>query len=194
MPHIIKCTKYIQICFYQLQLPAITHFSEVFHVTEYTSSYKTTLTQNIKWRRCLRDSKRLSSLTLQRHSMFDFMVMVHSTSHRTRTEMTHKRLEHGYVLFRRFAHTHVGSMLYWNGIGKWSHEIAQVLGEWDDVGCVVQKASILNCLLDAAAAGLVPGSRTGSLSHEIPGIGEGQHEDPHTIAILAKRSTRRSFK
>ncbi|CAH0722297.1 unnamed protein product, partial [Brenthis ino] len=72
--------------------------------------------------------------------------------------------------------------------------IAQVLGEWDDVGCVVQKASILNCLLDAAAAGLVPGSRTGSLSHEIPGIGEGHQEDPHTIANLAKRSTRRSFK
>ncbi|XP_060810711.1 voltage-dependent calcium channel type A subunit alpha-1 [Amyelois transitella] len=63
----------------------------------------------------------------------------------------------------------------------------------------VQKASLFNCLLDVAA-GLGPGSRAGSLSHEAPAIptdghGHAAHpDDPHTLANLAKRSTRRSHK
>ncbi|XP_045542511.1 voltage-dependent calcium channel type A subunit alpha-1 isoform X5 [Papilio machaon] len=57
------------------------------------------------------------------------------------------------------------------------------------------KASFFNCLLDVAA-GLGPGSRTGSLSQEGPLIttAESHPEDPHTLANFARRSTRRSFK
>ncbi|CAK1599480.1 unnamed protein product [Parnassius mnemosyne] len=57
------------------------------------------------------------------------------------------------------------------------------------------KASFFNCLLDVAA-GLGPGSRTGSLSQEGPLIttAEGHPEDPHTLANFARRSTRKSFK
>ncbi|KPJ06664.1 Voltage-dependent calcium channel type A subunit alpha-1 [Papilio machaon] len=59
----------------------------------------------------------------------------------------------------------------------------------------VPKASFFNCLLDVAA-GLGPGSRTGSLSQEGPLIttAESHPEDPHTLANFARRSTRRSFK
>ncbi|CAG5041769.1 unnamed protein product [Parnassius apollo] len=59
----------------------------------------------------------------------------------------------------------------------------------------VPKASFFNCLLDVAA-GLGPGSRTGSLSQEGPLIttAEGHPEDPHTLANFARRSTRKSFK
>ncbi|XP_039745501.1 voltage-dependent calcium channel type A subunit alpha-1 [Pararge aegeria] len=56
-----------------------------------------------------------------------------------------------------------------------------------------QKASLFNCLMDVAA-GLGPGSRTGSLSHEIPALTNGHAEDPHSLTNLAKRSSRRSFK
>ncbi|XP_041974492.1 voltage-dependent calcium channel type A subunit alpha-1 isoform X3 [Aricia agestis] len=59
------------------------------------------------------------------------------------------------------------------------------------------KASFFNCLLDVAA-GLGPGSRAGSLSHDIPTITatDGHPEDPHMLPNLAKRSStrRRSFK
>ncbi|CAH2068329.1 unnamed protein product, partial [Iphiclides podalirius] len=57
------------------------------------------------------------------------------------------------------------------------------------------KASFFNCLLDVAA-GLGPGSRTGSLSQEGPLIttAESHPDDPHTLANFARRSTRRSFK
>lgn len=43
------------------------------------------------------------------------------------------------------------------------------------------------------AAGLGPGSRAGSLTHEGPVIGapEGHPEDPHTLANLARRNTNR---
>ncbi|KPI95473.1 Voltage-dependent calcium channel type A subunit alpha-1 [Papilio xuthus] len=70
-----------------------------------------------------------------------------------------------------------------------------VLGWVRDLGCVVQKASFFNCLLDVAA-GMAPGSRTGSLSQEGPLIttAESHPEDPHTLANFARRSTRRSFK
>ncbi|XP_063831094.1 voltage-dependent calcium channel type A subunit alpha-1 isoform X1 [Ostrinia nubilalis] len=59
----------------------------------------------------------------------------------------------------------------------------------------VPKASLFNCLMDVAA-GLGPGSRAGSLSHEGPPIGatEGHPEDPHTLANLARRNTRKSLK
>ncbi|XP_028033528.1 voltage-dependent calcium channel type A subunit alpha-1 isoform X3 [Bombyx mandarina] len=52
------------------------------------------------------------------------------------------------------------------------------------------KATLFNCLLNVAA-GLGPGSRAGSLSHEGPAT-EG-HPD-HTLANLARRNTRKSFK
>lgn len=60
---------------------------------------------------------------------------------------------------------------------------------------MVQKASLFNCIMDVAA-GLGPGSRAGSLSHEGPVIGavEGHPEDPHSLANLARRNTRRSLK
>ncbi|CAK1548185.1 unnamed protein product [Leptosia nina] len=72
------------------------------------------------------------------------------------------------------------------------HEHAQV-GE-DEVKCLVQKASFFNCLLDVAATGLGHGSRTGSLSEGQNGTvptTEANEEDPHTIADLARRSTRK---
>ncbi|XP_053600619.1 voltage-dependent calcium channel type A subunit alpha-1 isoform X7 [Plodia interpunctella] len=61
----------------------------------------------------------------------------------------------------------------------------------------VPKASFFNCLLDVAA-GLGPGSRAGSLSHEAPALPADGHpahsDDPHTLANLARRSTRKSLK
>ncbi|CAG4926327.1 unnamed protein product [Colias eurytheme] len=60
------------------------------------------------------------------------------------------------------------------------------------------KASFFNCLLDVAATGLNHGSRTGSLSQEGQAITvpttEGHIDDPHTLADLARRSTRKSHK
>ncbi|CAG9783214.1 unnamed protein product [Diatraea saccharalis] len=60
----------------------------------------------------------------------------------------------------------------------------------------VPKASFFNCLLDVAA-GLGPGgSRAGSLSHEGPAVAatEAHADDPHTLANLARRNTRKSLK
>lgn len=70
-----------------------------------------------------------------------------------------------------------------------------VFGWMRDMGCVVQKASFFNCLMDVAA-GLGPGSRAGSLSHEgQPSTGgDGHSEDPHTLANLARRNNRKSLK
>ncbi|KAI5632670.1 ion transport protein domain-containing protein [Phthorimaea operculella] len=64
----------------------------------------------------------------------------------------------------------------------------------------VPKASFFNCLLEAAA-GMNTGSRAGSLSHEptehppahAPTEGQ-EHHDDHTLANLARRSTRKSLK
>ncbi|CAG9575550.1 unnamed protein product [Danaus chrysippus] len=57
------------------------------------------------------------------------------------------------------------------------------------------KATLFDCLMDAAAAAHGHGSRTGSLTHEIPVSGtDGHPEDPHMLANLAKRSTRKSLK
>lgn len=57
-----------------------------------------------------------------------------------------------------------------------------------------QKASFFNCLLDVAA-GLGPGSRAGSLSHEPPALAPPDHgDDSHTLADLARRNTRKSLK
>ncbi|XP_052754604.1 LOW QUALITY PROTEIN: voltage-dependent calcium channel type A subunit alpha-1 [Galleria mellonella] len=56
------------------------------------------------------------------------------------------------------------------------------------------KASFFNCFLDVAA-GLGPGSRTGSLSHEPPaGAVDGHTDDPHMLTNFARRNTRRSLK
>ncbi|XP_075988245.1 calcium voltage-gated channel subunit cacophony isoform X3 [Anticarsia gemmatalis] len=57
------------------------------------------------------------------------------------------------------------------------------------------KASFFNCLMDVAA-GLGPGSRAGSLSHEGQPTtnGEAHPEDPHTLANLARRTNRKSLK
>ncbi|KAI8429617.1 hypothetical protein MSG28_000214 [Choristoneura fumiferana] len=58
----------------------------------------------------------------------------------------------------------------------------------------VTKASFFNCLLDVAA-GLGPGSRAGSLSHEPPALAPPDHaDDSHTLADLARRNTRKSLK
>ncbi|XP_049884570.1 voltage-dependent calcium channel type A subunit alpha-1 isoform X5 [Pectinophora gossypiella] len=58
----------------------------------------------------------------------------------------------------------------------------------------VPKASFFNCLLDVAA-GMNTGSRAGSLSHEPPEPHpEHPHVDDHTLANLARRSTRKSLK
>ncbi|KAJ8734234.1 hypothetical protein PYW07_014785 [Mythimna separata] len=57
----------------------------------------------------------------------------------------------------------------------------------------VPKASLFNCLMDVAA-GLGPGSRAGSLSHEGPVAADGHPEDPHLLANLARRGNRKSLK
>ncbi|KAF9795477.1 hypothetical protein SFRURICE_004849 [Spodoptera frugiperda] len=57
----------------------------------------------------------------------------------------------------------------------------------------VPKASLFNCLMDVAA-GLGPGSRAGSLSHEGPVNADGHPEDPHLLANLARRGNRKSLK
>ncbi|KAH9645792.1 hypothetical protein HF086_012519 [Spodoptera exigua] len=44
------------------------------------------------------------------------------------------------------------------------------------------------------AAGLGPGSRAGSLSHEGPVNADGHPEDPHLLANLARRGNRKSLK
>lgn len=69
-------------------------------------------------------------------------------------------------------------------------------GRVREQGCMVQKASIFNCLMDVAA-GLGPtGSRAGSLSHEPVAVSatDAHPEDPHLLANLARRGNRKSLK
>ncbi|CAB3257221.1 unnamed protein product [Arctia plantaginis] len=70
-----------------------------------------------------------------------------------------------------------------------------ILESWRAAQQGVPKASFFNCLMDVAA-GLGPGSRAGSLSHEgQPSTGgDGHSDDPHTLANLARRNNRKSLK